>query len=884
VSVRRPLRALRALLERAPEREVEEELRFHLEQRVRDYVARGMDEASARRAAQERLGDLDAVRARCVRILAAERRARHGRSWLDDLRQDARQGVRAALRAPLFSGAAVAILALGTGANAAVFGVVKSALLDALPYRDAGRVVRLWAASEDGSEERAPLTAAALADLGARAHALEEVAGFYPTSYDVALTRPEGPRVLTAALAEPALFRVLGVRAAAGRLFTPEEVDAYTPVALLDWTTWRTEFDGDPGVVGSTIRIDRQPRVVVGVLPRGFVGPMGPADVWFGTTARRLLDDPARARTSRWYGAVARLRPGVSAADADREVAAVAAELAREHPESDAGWSARAVPIRHAMVGDARLPLLVLMASAGLVLLVTCANLAGAMLARTASRRRELASRVALGAGRSRLARQLLTESALLAGAGVLGGVAIATLALAAARRTTLGVLPPWVDLDLDGGVLAAMALVAAAVTMAVGIAPALSASRTDVQRALRGAVGGAGEAPGARRLRGFLLSTQIALSLGLLAGAGLLARSLWEMGTTPLGYDPDDVLSVSVKGPVPAPDADRRRFFEALEDAARALPGVSDVATTDALPTPEMPRVELTLPGAANATDASTVAVATVSDDYFGTLRIPVREGRTFDAREEDTDAPAVVVGEGLARRWWPEGGAVGARVHLGTPRGERRATVVGVVGDVRADPTLRAPTGTVYVSRRQDVLRTSQVYLLRTAGDPNALIEPFRRTLAALDPTVPMADVGTLDGAVERRYDGRRLPALLLGGFALLALLLTSMGVYALFANVVAGSERELAVRMALGATPAGVAALVVARGALWLGLGLAGGGVGVVLAGRALRAMLFEVSPLDPTALVLAAGALVVSAGLALVPPLRRTTSAATRAVVR
>lgn len=884
MSLRDRLRGLRRLLERAPDREVDEELRFHLEERVRDYVARGMDEDAARRAAFERLGDLDGVRDDCVRLLTAERRARRGRSWWDDLRQDARHGVRSALRTPLLTGMAVAILALGTGANAAVFGVVKSALLDALPYRDGGRLLRLWAASEDGSEERAPLTAGALADLSARVHAFEETAAFYPTPYDVSLTRPDGPHVLMATRADPALFDVLGVRPEIGRIFTLEEVEAYTPVAVLDWSTWRTEFDADPEVVGRTIQVDRQPYVVVGVLPRSFVGPTEPADLWLGSSLRRWADDPERARTSRWFAGVARLRPGVSVADARREVAAVAAELAREHPESDAGWSARVVPIRRAMVGDARLPLLILMASAGLVLLIACANLAGAMLARTSSRRRELASRVALGAGRGRLARQLLTESALLAGAGVAGGLAIAILALAAARRTTAGVLPPWVDLHLDGGVLAVMALVAVAVTMAVGLAPALSASRTDVQGALRGAVGGAGEAPGGSRLRGILLSTQIALSLGLLASAGLLARSLWAMGTTPLGYDPHGVLTVSVKGPVPARDADRRRFFDALAEAARALPGVSAVATTDALPTPDMPRAELGVPGAMRGNGALTAAIATVSDDYFETLGIPVRQGRAFDTREEDADAPAVIVAEGLARRLWPQEDAVGARVRLATSGAERSATVVGVVADVRADPTLRSATATVYVSRRQDALRSSRVYLLRTAGEPAALVRPFRRALTALDPTVPMADVGTLEGAVARRYDGLRLPALLVGAFALLALLLTSMGVYALFANLVASRERELAVRMALGATPGAVAVLVVARGALWLGLGLAGGGVGVVLAGRALRALLFEVSPLDPAALLVAAAVLVASAGLALLTPIRRTTRAAFRSVVR
>ncbi len=886
MSLRGSLRALRSILSRDPRREVDEELRFHLQRRARDYMERGLDEAAAGRAARERFGDVGHVRGECVRLLAAERRARRRQVWLDDLRGDVRFAIRSAIRAPLFTGLAVATLALGIGANAAVFGVVKSTLLDALPYRDSGRIARLYGRSVDGTVERTSLSAGAIRDYRERARSLEAIGVFFPATYDVVHQGAGEPHVLTAALAGPGFFPTLGVEPVLGRAFSPEDVESEAPVALLDWATWRNAFGADEGVVGRTLVVDRQPYAIIGVLPRDFVGPVGRADVWFGMGIEGALRDPERARSSRSLGAVARLRDGVTVSAAQRELATITAELGREHPASDAGHTATLVPIREAMVGDTRLPLLVLMASAALVLIAACVNLAGAILSRTVSRRGELATRVALGAGRGRLARQLLTECGLLAVAGATAGSGIAGAAMAALRRLPPGTLPAYADLDLDAGVFVAMAVVALAATAAVGIAPAVTAGRADVQRTLRGSGDLAGEGRGARRLRGLLVATQIALSLSLLAGAGLLARSLRTMGTAPLGYDPTGVLAVSVKGPVPATDGARARFFRELLDGVGALPGVSTVASTSALPSPAMRRDELTLQGRVRPDGESppSVAFATVSDAYFRAMRIPVVEGRTFDTRDGADASRAIVVSEGVARRWWPAGDAVGARVRIGSGPSTPWAVVVGVVGDVRNDPTLASGEPMAYGSDRQDALRTSRAYVVRTEGDATRLIEPFRRVLTALDPGVPMADATPLSASVARGLQGRRLPTLLIGGFAALTLLLASMGVYALFANMVAAGERELGVRLALGSSPRRIAWLLVGRGALWLGAGLCVGGAGVALVGHALRSLLFGVSPVDPIALTGAAAVLVAAAAVALVGPVLRATRVAANSVLR
>ena len=859
-----------------PDAEVDDELAFHLEQRVRDYIARGMDPESARAAARARLGHLSTVRQECTQMLEDDRRTARRRDWFDDLRQDFHFGIRAALHAPLFSLLAIGTLALGIGANAAVFGVVKSVLLDALPYADADRLVRVSARWTSAPAEAQSVSPGVAVDFATRLRSFSSVAAFNFTTLDVAYLDQAGPRVLKGAVVGGTFFQTLGVRAALGRTLT--ERDARASTALLSDAAWHREFGGDRSVIGRTMRINGDPIEVVGVLPRGFVGPMGAADVWFALDLAPMLKTHATARGQHWLGIVARLAPGVTPNAAQVELDRLAVDLAREYPDSDVGRTFTATSLRAAMVGDTRTPLLVLLASAGLVLVITCANLAGALLARTISRRKEFAVRVALGAGRGRLIRQLLTESIVIAVAGAVVGLVLAVAGLATLRRMALLDLPPYADLSLDTGAVFVTFAAALCTGCAFGLVPALAAGRFSPQGTLREETRGSSESRRSRQLRGLLLSAQIAVSLSLLVGAGLLVRSLWAMTNAPLGFDPRGILTGRVQlpnGTFRTPEA-RALAFRQLEDRLSALPGVTGVASTTQIASPTMSSNVLTIDGVTLPGDGPTfIPYMSVSDAYFRTLGITLREGRTFNAIDAPNAPPAIVISETMARRYWPRGGAIGARIRISPHTAERWGVIVGIVGDVRVSPALTTPGPMAYATNRQDFLWSGRDFLVKTAGDPLALLRSVQREVAALDPSIPLRDPKTLDAIVGERLAGRRLPVLLMSAFGVLALALASVGVYAMFASMAAAREREFGVRVALGSSRGAIAALVLRQGAVWMALGLAGGVVGIMMVARFVREMLYAVAPFDPIALGLAFAVLVVCGAAALLVPVRRAT---------
>jgi predicted permease len=851
--------------------ELDAELQATLELLVDEKIRSGMAPEAARRAARVELGSLESLKGH-----VQDERA--GAS-LDSLLQDVRYALRLFRRAPGFTTVAILTLALGIGANAAIFGVVKSVLIDALPYAEADRLSRVQARVMDGASTGRPaLSAAMVHEIASRQQVFESTAAF-DGARDAVLGGEPYAQLVTRAWVEPGFFRTLGVGAALGRTFQDgDEARGHVPASgaergpdnargiVVTHAAWQRLFSGDPGIVGRDVVINAIPRTVVGVLPRGFVGPMGPVDFFFAFDLAPSVQSGAW-----WLGLVGRLEPGMTHAAAGRDVAALWAS--RDVLRELENLTMTVEPLRDSLAGRARTPLLVLLLSAALVLLVACANLAGALLARGLSRRKEFAVRVALGVGRGRLVRQLLTESAVLALAGGAAGLLLAYWLLQLLRGLAGPVLPSYAVLSLDPGVVLVTAVVSLGTGLAFGVAPALSVDRLDAQGALREDARGASEGHRPRRLRGVLVAAQMAVCITLLAGAGLLARSLWEMATRPLGFDPEGVLSATARLlPQDYPTlADRTRLREQLLERLRALPGVEAVAIANKPPALDPRRDGFAIEGRPEDATLKMVVYASVSDDYFRTLRIPLRRGRTFDASDVENGPPVTVVSEALARRYWPGGDALGARIRLGG----QIVTVVGVVGDVRLDLSQLESEPMAYRSHRQESTGRLCVLVRAAQGGPLVLVKPLERELAALDPTVPLQQTRDLETLVEDVLGSRRLPLLLIGAFGTLALLLASVGVYGMFAGMAAAREREFAVRVALGSGPGAIARLLLRQGSGWMAAGLAGGALGIVLAVRLLRGFVHGVPAFDPIALGSAFVALVGCAALALLVPVRRAT---------
>jgi putative ABC transport system permease protein len=493
------------------------------------------------------------------------------------------------------------------------------------------------------------------------------------------------------------------------------------------------------------------------------------------------------------------------------------------------------------------------------------------------SRRKEFAVRVALGAHRGRLVRQLLTESTLLAVTGGAAGLLLAALVLSFLKGLPLLALPDYADLALDGGAVFVTGLVALGTGLVCGIAPALTIGRSNPQETLRDDTRGASESRHSRQLRAVLVAGQMALCVSLLAGAGLLVRSLWAMTSAPLGFDPSGILTASVQLPLRdyATAAARLRFLEQWTERLRTLPGVTAAATATSVPTAVRSRASFSIEGSPWPGDTEPfVLIASVSDDYFRMLQIPLRGGRTFDERDRADAAPTVVISESMARRYWPGRDPIGGRIRMGANLKAPFSEIIGIVGDVRNDPARADAEPMAYRSRQQAPSPFASV-LVRTQGDPMGLVRPIERELSALDAGLPLQRPLTLSTVIGERLVGRRLPVLLMTAFGALALLLASVGVYAVFDAMASAREREFGVRMALGSRPSAIAALVLKQSAWWIAAGLIGGAFGILLIGRLLRDLVYGVPPLDPVAISAAVGILIGSAMIAVVVPLRRVT---------
>ncbi|HEV8598951.1 MAG TPA: ABC transporter permease [Gemmatimonadales bacterium] len=775
---------------------------------------------------------------------------RKSEEFLGDLWRDARFAWRSLRRQPGFLVAILLTLGIGVGANTAIFTVFRATLLRPLPYAEPKRLVHLWETVPAAAGGRSEASYPDFLDLKTGSRSLAGLEGYDATN--VTLTGEALPRRAQGMRVTPGFFGLMGVAPGLGRFFASDEQPPNAPaVVVLSSGYWHRVLGGDPAVLRRTIAIDGRPYRVIGVLPPGFqFAPAGEAELWLP------LDRSAEGlgeRFNHWLNLVGRLRPGVTLAAAREDLSALMTRLASEYPETNQGRGVLVVPLRDEVMGEIRPIVLALFGAVGLVLLIACANIASLLVARALARQRELSVRVALGAGRFRLIRLLLAESLLIAGIGGLIGAALTPLAVKYLTEQFPGRfvsrLPFLRDVQVDPVVLLYALAIALVMGVGFGLVPAVHAARASSAELLRGdRVTGGG-----RRLRDVLVVGELALTTGLLVATGLLGRSLQNLLSTDLGFQPERVLTmrVALAGPRYQSGAAQQSFFESLLARTRGLPGVTHAGAVSNLPLngggTNTFRVEgQPEPEPSQRPEATMRGVA---GEYFQTLGIRLVGGRGFDARDDSASAPVIMLSESLARRIAPAGSALGARLRFyAFP--EQPWTVVGVVGDVKTGSLDADPPPTIYYSHRQGPENRMSL-VIRAAGSPTSLVALIRSAVRELDAALPVYAVGAMASQIDESPAvlARRFPLTLITAFAAAALLLAVIGIYGVISYSVTQRTREMGVRMALGATASNLVRTVLRQGIRLAGLGILLGTALAFFASRVLGTLLYGVSASDP-----------------------------------
>lgn len=795
---------------------------------------------------------------------------------------DLRLACRSLVRRPGLTLVAMLTLSLGTGASTTMFTLLHDIVIRPLPYPRADRLVQLFVA-ESGGRQRENWTGANFVDFCTQSSVLEAVAGYRNLQHSVR----EGsiPVNVRAASVTPAFFQVFGVPPHLGRTLSPTaDAPGGARAVVLAHGFWTSHFGADPAVVGRTLDLDGESYTVVGVMPQGFEFPHH-TQLWSASRYRvpeppvPLGDDPAQNRGGGYLNVVARARSEVSLAAVNQEAKAIAARLERDFPDDNRGETIFAVPLHDTVVGDVRPALLALFGAVGLVLLIACANVANLLLARATGRAHEIAIRTALGAGRWRLARQLLTESVALGVLGGLGGVVLAYAATHVLVGTGGIDLPRAGEVSVDLAVLGFSLAVSVLSGMLFGVFPAVWLTRADPAGALR-AAGGRGLAGGAHgRMRATLIVAEIAVCLALLVGAGLLARTLAMLGAQDPGFSERGTLTARVNLPgARLPDAAAIRAFQTqVLERIRALPGVASAGTVLSLPIDPGVTGTLTfhLEGRAPARPDDLVAgYEAASDGYFETMGIPVLTGRAFTSGDTAEAPPVAVVSQAFASRFFPGEDPLGKRITWGNPDDPETSwsTIVGVVGNVRLDGLDAEPRIEAYQPMAQAPWPFMAV-VLRGPVPPESLAEPLRRAVAAVSPTQPVEQIQTMEQVLHDSLARRRATMLLLWVFAGLALAMATIGLYGVMSFAVAQRGGELGVRMALGADARSIRTLVLREAAGLLAAGLAAGGIASLVLGRLMSGFLYQVRPSDPVAFAAAGTVLTVAALVAAWVPAHR-----------
>ena len=813
------------------------------------------------------------------------------------LLHDVRQGWRMLVKKPTFTIVAVLTLALGVGANTAMFSIVNAVLLRSLPYRDPDRLVRIFFNEPGVGLRDVRFSKPELDDLLTRAGVFEDVSPIFEGSED--LTGAKQPERLEAVNGSFGYFSMLGATPQIGRLFGPRDfVPGFASVVVISDGLWRRAYGADPKVIGRTLRLDNDPFTIVGVLPRGFrhPGPTVSGDVEvFGAAGFSGVPFPPPLRGTRvLVGGIGRLRPGLTLEQAQGRLTAMAAQLRRDFPADyppQAQWTIEIQPLQDTLVGKVRPMLLVLLGAVILIVVMVSLNIANLLLARASGRQQEMAVRLALGASPGRMVRQLLTESMLLSLIGGAAGTATAVSTLGFILRLVPATVPRLIEVRVDWVVLTFALLMSILTGLVFGLAPALHSANGALSLAIREGGRGSGYSTRTGRLRNVLIVSEVAFALILMVGAGLLLRTLQDLLQEDPGFNPTRVVTANIQLPNPNdPDTDpyrdiprRAAFNRELLRRMKAMPGVQLAAITSALPTTNSNPSAVggvTIEGFAiedrpveSSLDLRAERIR-ISPDYFRVLQTPLVSGRSFTEGDEDGQPPVAIIDESTAHKYWPDRDPLGRRVRFGRDSTKPWTTVVGVVKDIKSDGLDIDGAPHIYLSTYQDNGRRLSV-VLRTPL-PAPLLEPqIRHEIQAIDPGLPTFGVSSMSDVLDRSLASRRFAANLVGGFAGLAVLLASIGIYGLLAYMVGQRSREIGIRMALGARPNDILRMFLGKGVRLAGVGIVAGLVFSAATVSVMASLLYGVRPRDPGVFLIVPLLLLAVAALASYLPARRAT---------
>ncbi len=799
---------------------------------------------------------------------------------METLIQDLRYAFRMLIKKPGFTVVAVLTLALGIGANTAIFSVINGVLLRTLPYRDAERLVALWETNTKSGQEpnlRNEVALGNFLDWRAQNEAFDQIGAL--TYASVNLTGADEPERVQSALVTVNLFDTLGVQPASGRSFYPEEENVGSArVVVVSHGLWRRRTGGDPNLVGKTLMLNGNPTTVVGIMPAGF-------ELQFPTNQQvemwlPMRIDPANAsRRSHYLYVLGRLKPNVSVEQAHTEMTTIAARLEEKYPETNAEKGANIVSLQNQLIGKVRSYLYVLFAAVGFVLLIACANVANLLLVRISARHKEVAIRTALGASRRRLVRQLLTEAVALSLVGGLLGLLLARWGIDFLVALTPADVPRLGEIRMHGAVFGWTFAISLVAGVLFGLAPALQASKPDLNESLKESGGRTTGGAQRNRVRNLLVVSEVALALVLLVGAGLMIKSFMRLQQVKPGFEPAGLLTMSISLPRQKYNDSSKAnlFFDQLFERVKTVPGVEGVGGTDPLPlsnsnatTGFIVQGGPVLP----LSERPEVGERSVTPGYFETMRIPVLKGRAFTDQDREKTPLVVVVNEALARRYWPDEEVIGKRLGFNESEKQDWYEVVGIVGNVKHDRLNSEPKPELFFAYRQ-YPRNFMTLVVRASSDPANLSAAVRDQVLAIDKDQPVFDIKTMDERTSKSVAESRFVMILLALFSALALVLAAVGVYGVMSYAVSQRTHEIGIRLALGAQTRDVLKMVVGQGLRLTLAGVAAGVVGAVALTRLMESLLFEVSATDWLTFVVVALLLTGVALVACFVPARRAT---------